>query len=217
MHKKGKFVVFEGIDGSGKTTQFLRLQKRFEEKGIRCSAFDFPRYHDSSFGALIGRMLSGEFGTIDKLNPYLAALPYMIDQAHAAEQIKEDLAQGFFVLSNRYFTSNFGHQAGKFHGRARKEFCDWLIKAGYKEMGIVKEDVVLFFDTPPKTTKELLTFRKGEKDESEKDRIHQTRSYEAFLEALITFNHWIRVECVRGGEVLSQEEIHQSVCTILGI
>ncbi len=210
-------MVLEGIDGSGKTTQFLLLQKRLEEKGIKYNAFDFPRYQDSSFGALIGRMLSGEFGTIDKLNPYLAVLPYMIDQAHAAKQIKDDLARGFFVLSNRYFTSNFGHQAGKLHGRARKEFCDWLINAGYKEMGIVKEDVVLFFDTPPKTTKELLTFRKGEKDVAEKDRIHQTRSYEAFLETLGLFTHWIRVECVREQKILSEEEIHANVLTILGI
>ena len=217
MKRNGKFIVFEGIDGSGKTTQFLLLQNALKQRKIQFKALDFPRYQQSQFGALAGRMLSGEFGLIEKINPYLAALPYMVDQALAASQIKEWRAKGFFVLSNRYVTSNFGHQAGKFIGQARKIFFDWLISAGYSELGIIKEDIVLFFDTPPHKTKNLIAGRARERDAAEISLAHQKRSYEAFCQAVALFPHWIRVKCLRNGEVLSEQEIHKSVLTILGV
>lgn len=218
MLRKGKFIVLEGIDGAGKSTQFVLLQQAIEEQGYAVKTLDFPRYQDSLFGGLVRRMLEGEFGSPDRISPYLGVLPYMVDQVLMAPAIKEWLAKGCMVVSNRYFTSNFGHQVGKLPVAKHQAFRQWLEKAGYGELGIVKEDVVLFFDVKPTVSKRLVRARTTRsRDEAEKSAAHQKRSYEAFLEAIEYFPHWIRVECVQDGKILTQEVIHQNVRTILGI
>lgn len=218
MMRKGKFIVLEGIDGAGKSTQFVLLQQALEERGYSVKTLDFPRYQDSLFGGLCKRMLEGEFGALDKISPYLGVLPYMIDQVLMAPAINEWLIKGYMVVSNRYFTSNFGHQVGKLPTEKHQALREWLQKAGYDELGIVKEDVVLFFDVAPSISSHLVRTRTGRsRDEAEKSAAHQKRSYEAFLEAIDHFPHWIRVECMKDGKILPQETIHQSVCTILGI
>jgi len=218
MRQKGKFIVLEGIDGAGKSTQFVLLQQALEEQGYSVKTLDFPRYQDSLFGGLVKRMLEGEFGALDRISPYLGTLPYMIDQALMAPAIKEWLVKGYMVVSNRYFTSNFGHQVGKLPVEKHQVLREWLEKAGYEELGIVKEDIVLFFDVKPAVSKRLVRSRTTRsRDKAEKSAAHQKRSYEAFLEAIDYFPHWIRVECVQDGKILTQETIHQNVRTILGI
>lgn len=216
-----KFIVFEGADGSGKSTQTRLLKEALERKGYSVKILDFPRYEESHFGALVKRMLRGEFGRFERVHPYLAALPYMIDQALMGPQIKTWLSQGVFVLSDRYFTANFGHQLAKLpRGAAREEMRQWLIEAGYGELGIVKQDLVLMCDVPPEIAQNLMQSRsekKGAMDAAEKNKKHQLESYREFIAMTKFYPDWIRVECVRGRKLLSSQEIHQAVLTILGI
>ena len=58
---KGKLIVFEGTDGSGKSTQFARLCQRVSEKGLEYQKLTFPQYAEPS-SALIRMYLGGEFG-----------------------------------------------------------------------------------------------------------------------------------------------------------
>lgn len=218
MKQTGQFIVLEGIDGAGKSTQFSLLHQKLIELGHTVKTLDFPRYQESEFGRLIARMLQGEFGSIEKISPYFATLPYMIDQALMAEEIKSWLAKGYIVLSNRYFTSNFGHQVGKLSKAKQEEFRSWLIRAGYEELGIVKEDIVLFLDVAPEYSSKLMRTRKERpKDEAEKSARHQERTYIAFKETLKILSHWIPIHCQRDKKLLSPEEVHGAIITVLGL
>jgi dTMP kinase len=218
----GKFIVFEGADGSGKSTQTSLLKEYLEQKGYTVIMLDFPRYEESHFGALVRKLLDGKFGEFEKVNPYLAVLPYMIDQALMAPQIQEWLDKGWFVLSDRYFTSNFGHQLAKFsNAKERDEMREWLMKAGYGELRILKQDLVLMCDVDPKISQGLMKARKstkkGSMDAAERNKKHQRDSYKNFVEMTTLYPEWIRVPCVGQAKMLSPQEIHGHILTILGI
>ena len=70
---KGKLIVLEGIDGSGKSAQYRRLCARMENDGIVYNHIEFPRY-DKESSALIRMYLGGEFGAHpNDVDPYAAS------------------------------------------------------------------------------------------------------------------------------------------------
>lgn len=215
---QGKFIVLEGADGSGKSTQTLLLKDALENKGYQVQLLDFPRYEESLFGALVKRFLHGEFGKFEKMTPYYAVLPYMIDQALMGPAIKQWLSQGVFVLSDRYFTANFGHQVSKLPaGPKRDEFRKWLIDAGYGELGILKQDLVLMCDVPPRVSQKLMKGRSGKIDLADQNRKHQLASYKEFVYMTEHYPDWIRVECTRDGKMLPPRLIHENIMIVLGL
>lgn len=218
MQQRGKFIVLEGADGSGKSTQTLLLRDALEKAGHKVILLDFPRYEESYFGALVKRFLKGELGSFEKTSPYFTVLPYMIDQALMGPKIKEWLDQGLYVLSDRYFTSNFGHQVSKFpNGPKRDEMRKWLFDAGYGELGIVKQDLVLVCDVPPKVSATLMEGRSHKVDIADKNKKHQRESYKEFIHMTEAYPDWIRVQCTQGNKMLSPSQIHEQIIMILGI
>jgi len=85
--RKGKLIVIDGGDGSGKATQSALLKSYLEKHGKRVKYMDFPRYYNSFHGRVVGRFLTGEFGALDQVSPYLAALAYALDRASAKEEM----------------------------------------------------------------------------------------------------------------------------------
>lgn len=77
---KGRLIVLEGIDGSGKSSQYRRICARMEKDGIDYNHIVFPRY-DKESSALIRMYLSGQFGTHpDDVNAYTASTFYAVDR-----------------------------------------------------------------------------------------------------------------------------------------
>ena len=69
----GKLFVIDGTDGSGKQTQFKKLQERLDKEGIDYKRVSFPNYDDAS-SSLVKMYLSGEFGENAKdVSPYIAS------------------------------------------------------------------------------------------------------------------------------------------------
>ena len=117
----GKLIVFEGTDGSGKSTQFAMLTKRLKQEHVDFRKLQFPQYLEPS-SALIRMYLNGEFG--DKptdVNPYAASTFYAVDRYASYQKVwRSYYQQGGVMLSDRYTTSNAVHQGGKVTGAARQ-------------------------------------------------------------------------------------------------
>jgi hypothetical protein len=110
----GKLIVFEGTDGTGKSTQFALLTKRLQDEGTDFRKLQFPQYLEPS-SALIRMYLNGEFGeNPDDVNAYAASTFYAVDRYASYVRVWRDYyAAGGLVLSDRYTTSNAVHQGGK--------------------------------------------------------------------------------------------------------
>ena len=218
MKKEGRFIVIEGIDGSGKTKQFNLLKKKIESKKINLLNAEFPRYYTSPWGKLVGRFLTGEFGKLESVSPYLVVLPYMIDQYTWSRDIaKPWIKSGGWILTNRYFTSN-AHQIAKLKTRARKKFREWIWPLGYKSLGILKPDLVIFIDTKPLVAKQLInsknerSYLNGKrKDIAESNWSHQVSAYNEYKRCVKMYSWWISIPGVKNANDDFSKVIHQNV------
>ena len=111
-NKTGKFIVIDGIDGSGKATQTKLLTNRLKNLGVKVKAIDFPRYYDNFFGKLLGEYLSGVYGDFTQVDPRVASVLYAADRFESSQQIKKWLATGYTVIADRYVSANQIHQGG---------------------------------------------------------------------------------------------------------
>ncbi len=221
--KRGKLIVIEGIDSSGKTTQLNLLKDFFKQNSVPFKTVDFPRY-ESFFGAMIARFLRGEYGLLDEVNPYIISVIYALDRKDAKEEIEKWLDTGFIVISNRYATSNMAHQAGRLSQSKRDDFVKWDEELEYKVNKIPREDIVIFLDMPVKQSKKLMenksraqVYRQGKKkDMVEKDETYLKNSEQTYKWLAQQFKHWVRVECVDvTGKLFSKQEIHTEIKKIL--
>jgi len=220
MKERGKFIVIEGIDGSGKGTQTDLLVSRLRRASFEVVTDDYPHYETSFWGRHVGRMLSKEFGNPMEISPYLTALPYMLDEANGSREIiNPALEAGKLVISNRYFTSNV-HQIAKMNqGREREAYAEWLWKTGYDEMKIVKPDLVMVLLVDPpicRTNVEKKAKRKYTKgqimDAAEEDFNHQMLSAEEYKK-MVNNNPdwWVLIDCCRDGNLMSPEKVNELV------
>ena len=214
---RGKFIVIEGGDCTGKTTQAKLLADRLSRNGSKVKMLDFPAY-DTPSGKLITKYLKGDFGPLDKVSPYYATLLYSLDRYQFAEENEKALQDGYNLISNRYTQSNIGHQASKFDGKDRKDFMRWIEVV---ECMMPQPDDVVYLDLPVKISQMLMRKREGTKGAGLKD-IHESnieylgRTRECYLEAAEKYN-WIVINCKKRGkdEVRSPEVIHENIVTEL--
>lgn len=111
---KGKLIVLEGIDGSGKSAQYRRLCARFDEMGMAYHHIVFPRY-DQESSALIRMYLNGAFGAHPSdVNAYAASTFFAVDRYASYRTDWGGIYEnGGLILSDRYTTSNAIHQGSK--------------------------------------------------------------------------------------------------------
>jgi len=185
---KGKLIVIEGIDGSGKHTQVEALKKHFVKKGFKVKTIAFPRY-DQFFGKLALQLLQGKLGEFSRISPYLGALPYALDRREARDEIVNWLKKGYLVLADRYVSASLAHQAAKLPVPKQRQFVDWLIKVEYTINALPKEDLVLVLDVKPSASRRRLW---GEKttDQAEKSLNYQKRSRQVYRALAKRFKHW---------------------------
>ncbi len=209
--KKGKLIVFEGIDASGKTTQLNLLKKYLDSQGVPNETIDFPRYRDSFHGKTVSKYLKGEFGEVDSVSPYLISLAYALDRATAKREMNAWLREGKIILANRYATSNMAHQAAKLPEKKRDEFLSWLQELEYRVNKIPKEDLVIYLHVPVATVQSLLT-RRGNRDAHERKHEFLTASEVMYKRLSRRFSHWGKINCIHeSGVLLEKEAIHKEV------
>ena len=211
----GKLIVFEGTDGSGKSTQFSLLTERLEREGLQFRRLRFPRY-DKESSALIRMYLGGEFGEDpNAVNAYAASTFYAVDRyASYLQDWKQDYEAGGVFLSDRYTTSNAVHQGGKVAPSEREAYFNWLYELEFVKMQLPKPDLVILLDMPIELTRQLM--RKRERDTNTKADIHERdltyleTCRTAALEAAACCG-WTVVHCADGDRIRTIEEIHEEV------
>ena len=143
------FIVLEGVDGSGKSTQIANLQRMFTEQGVECEYLHFPRFDAPYFGDMIARFLRGELGSIEQVDPYVVALLYAEDRRDAAKMIRGWLAESKVVICDRYVYSNVGYQCAKLSDdEEREKLRKWILSLEYDYFAIPQPDLSLFLDVP---------------------------------------------------------------------
>lgn len=213
---KGKLIVFEGTDGSGKSTQFRLLCQRLQDRGTQFQKLVFPQYSEPS-SALLRMYLAGEFGSHPSdVNPYAASTFYAVDRYAAWKKVWGGYYEaGGLVLSDRYTTSNAVHQGGKLAEKDQPAFFDWLFDFEYRKLGLPQPDMVVYLDMPTEQSVRLLRAR--ESQTHTKGDIHEVdTAYLALCRqtALRASEHygWYRVSCVdESGNIRPVEDIHAQI------
>lgn len=211
----GKLIVFEGTDGSGKSTQFSLLKNRLEQEGTSFQTLVFPQYSEPS-SALIRMYLGGEFGDDpNSVNAYAASAFYAVDRYASFRKVWGDYYRsGGLILSDRYTTSNAVHQASKEADAHRPAFFRWLYDLEFNRFGLPKPDLVIYLDMPTELTEVLM--RKREADTHTHADIHERNvdylrtCRKTGLEAAAYYG-WTVISCARDGDVRSIEDIHQQI------
>lgn len=217
--KKGKFIVIDGTDGSGKATQTELLKKRLKKEGHEVEILDFPQYGKKSAG-LVEEYLNGKYGNAQDVGPYRASIFYACDRYDASFKIKKYLKEGKVVVSNRYVTANMGHQGGKINSaRERRKYFKWLYDLEYKIFGISKPDLNIILHVDAAIAQKLVdnkvkrSYIKGNKkrDLHEKDLKHLRDAEKVYLEIAKTFPNFSLVSCTDNKCIMSREEIQDMI------
>ncbi|NLZ46249.1 MAG: deoxynucleoside kinase [Clostridiales bacterium] len=209
--KNGKLFVLEGLDGSGKSTQFELLDKYLEEKKITHKAISFPNYENPS-SSLVKMYLNGEFSdNATDINAYAASSFYAVDR-YASYKLfwEKDYKAESFILAARYVTSNAIYQMVKLPKSQWDDYLNWLEEYEYSRLGLPKPDAVIFLDMPIDISQKLLLNRYNG-DENKKD-IHEinvdflNKCREAALYTAKKQN-WIVIPCSDGRKAYDIKDI----------
>lgn len=220
------FIVIEGLDGSGKSTQLKLLKGFLEKQNIKYKYLHFPRTDEGIFGDLVAKFLRGDLGEIGQVNPYLVGLIYAGDRNDAKEMINNWIQEGNLVIIDRYVYSNMAFQGAKIDNETDKQkLRDWLSELEFNYYGIPKPDASLFLDVPFSfTTKSLSNNREGDDrdylqgktDIHEADLSFQEKVRQEYLSLVKSDNNFNLVECFNSNlEMLSPDEIFNKIIDVL--
>ena len=215
----GKLIVFEGIDGSGKSTQFELMCSRFAEDRRDFMRLRFPRY-DKPSSALLRMYLEGEFGhDPDAVNAYAASSFYAVDRfASYIQDWREFYESGGLVLTDRYTTSNSLHQGSKLPAHLREGFFRWLYEYEFDLLGLPAPDLVLYLDIEAEQSAHRLRRRQTETgtvgDIHETDMAYLNLCAQSGKQAAI-FHKWRIINCFIDGRERDETDLHREICEII--
>jgi dTMP kinase len=231
---KGKLIVIEGTDASGKETQAKLLLKRLSGDSFSTKMFEVP-FYDSPTGRIIGQCYLGKdpkfydwkgdtswFENADKVPAKVASLYYAADRLFNSPSIEKAILEHDFVFLDRYAESNMGHQGGKIRDPVEREkLVQWLYDFEYNQLKIPKPDKIFFLHMP---TSVSLTLREkrgkgtGEAADGHESNIqHLLNAEESYLQIADLFK-WEKISCAPDGTINSlktPEQIHKEIYNLI--
>ena len=216
----GKIIVIEGTDASGKETQSKLLEKRLKEENINCIRFEFPMY-DTPTGKIVGGAYLGKKEIGESLftegavnvDPYVVSMYYAADRKYNIPKILEYLEKDYYVILDRYTTSNLAFQGSKIKDKdERFNMYQWIDKLEYWLLKLPKPDKTIFLHVPYEYTKLLI--EKRNLDEHEKDEEYLKQAEESYIELSELYN-WDKIECVKNNELRSIEDINNEIIELI--
>lgn len=216
--KKGKFIIIEGTDCSGKETQTRKLVERLKKEGKKVFEFTFPKY-DSPTGKIVGGPYLGKSYICDgwfsegapNVDALVASAYYAADRRYNIGVINEHLNNGDIVICDRYVESNMAHQGGKIHNKEKRlNMYKKLDTLEFEIMELPRPDAVLFLYMPYEYACILKKSRAEASDQHEKNKEHLKHAEDAYLELTDMYN-FIKVDCVKNDAIKTIDEIHEDV------
>ena len=212
---KGKLIVFEGTDGSGKATQSRLLCQHLTREGIPFKNIDFPRYGQPS-AVMVQEYLNGNLGkNPGDVNAYAASLFFSMDRYASYKQDWGDFYEaGGLIVADRYTTSNAVHQASKLPESERKAYLDWLFDLEYRLLGLPKPNLVIYLDMPTEITEQMM--RRREQTTGTHADIHEQdetylKNCRANAKEIVKACGWSVVDCAEDEKPRTPEDIHAQV------
>lgn len=215
---RGKLIVIEGTDCSGKETQSNLLIEKLKKENIRIEKFGFPNYN-SPTGKIVGGPYLGKSYICEgwfeegapNVDPKVSALYYAADRLYNIDKINFLLDNGVNVILDRYVFSNMAHQGGKIEDeKERNEMYEWLETLEFKLLNLPRPEIGLFLHMPFECSLELKKNREEAPDQNEKDERHLRNAENAFIEVAKKYD-FFTVECNEGSRIKTIEEINEDL------
>ena len=214
----GKVIVLEGAcDGIGKSTQYAMLKERLLGDGIKTVSHHFPSYH-TYHGVFVEKYLSGEYGGIKDLSPYLINDFYAIDRAITWHTyLKKFYLEKSLILLDRYTTSSIIYQSSVIEDVKEKlDFIRYIIDFEYHKLGIQEPDCTIFltapFDLISKIRMERIDNDGILNDIHESDLSFMKHVYDNAT-FIADYLNWEHIECSSRNQMKSIEDIHEDIYT----
>jgi len=202
---KGKIIVIEGLDGSGKSTQIELLKAKFEAMKIDYKYIHFPMLNQGEYGKLIAEFLRGEYGALKNVHPKLVAVLFANDRKEHVEKINHWLRDGYCVLMDRYVNSNIAFQCAKLDDISEKEkLKKWILDFEYNYNKLPLPAVSFFLNVSLEVIYNALSnersgdgrkYLQGKQDIHEKSLTLQKKVHEEYLKMLTEQYNFISIDC----------------------
>lgn len=216
--KRGMLIVIEGTDCSGKETQSNKLVEFLNKNGYKTNKYAFPNY-DSPTGKIIAGPYLGKEGYSKALfpegasnvDPYCASLLYAMDRKYNIAIIEKDLASGINVVLDRYVESNMAHQGCKLEEKEKEHMFYFLETLEYDLLKLPRADLLVLLHMPTWASIKLKSGRLEPGDQHENDKNHLQKAEQTYLSVARRNNAEV-IECTKGEDILSIEEINKMLC-----
>lgn len=197
--KKGKFIAFEGIDGSGKSTQIQLLTDRLKEMGVSCYRTMEPT--DSPIGSLIHQIMTGRMKTDNKVIAGLFVADRLDHLLNDVNGLLPKIQEGTTVVTDRYYFSSYAYHSVDMP-------MEWVIQANAQSKELLQPTVTIFIDVDPDTALDRIAKNRQHQELFEKkSRLVKVR--EKYLEAFERLKEEETIVIIDGNR--SQEEIAQDI------
>lgn len=216
------FIVIDWIDWSWKWTQVALLEKKLKKMWKKVLILDYPRYWQKSCFA-VEKYLNWEYWK--DVTAKQASIFYAIDRFDDSIEIKKDLAEYDFIISNRYVSANLIHQAWKISDKKeRDEFLDWAEDLEYNIFKIPRPDKTIFLNVSPEMSQKLVLLKEDREylkwwkkmDLHEEDKDHLSNAHKSAMEVVEKLN-WVKIDCEKDLEMRWIEEINNEIIDIIWI
>lgn len=213
------FVIIEWIDWSGKSTQIKLVKENLEKLWKKVKVISYPRYNEES-SFMVRKYLNWEYW--DEVDAKQASIFYAIDRFDSSFELRKDLEEYDYVISDRYVSANMLHQAWKIKNyKARDCFLDWVYNLEYNTFKLPKPDKILFLDVSPDASTKNMTSRTTEDKEyikdwkkldiHEADKTHLLNAYNSAKDLLKKYDNWFKINCEDRWEMKSIEQINEEI------
>lgn len=212
----GKFIVIDGLDGSGKGTQTDILVEALKKEGKRVRTLSFPIYENDS--SLFVRMyLDGKLGkNPSDTNAFVASMFFACDRyiSYKTDWLNDILDPDTYVVANRYTSANAVHQLSKLPKEEWNDFLKWLWDFEFSKIGLPVPDLTLYLELPPVLSLSLVRSRSAETgrkmDIHELDTSYMEKCYDAALYSCKELN-WKRIKCYNGDTIRTIDDISKEI------